>query len=63
MGIFAEKNVSSFCKNIGIYDIFNDQSFSDSLTNDVVSFEQLGPGFLSVSWKNVFLMTTFMKII
>ena len=24
--------------------IFNDQSFNDTLTNDIVSFEQLGPG-------------------
>ena len=54
---FAEKNVSSFCKcksyshfffskNISIYAIFNDQSFNDTLTNDIVSFEQLGPAFL-----------------
>ena len=30
-------------KNISIYAIFNDQSFNDMLTNDIVSFEQLGP--------------------
>ena len=24
--------------------MFNDQSFNDTLTNDIVSFEQLGPG-------------------
>ena len=51
--IFAEKNVSSckcksyshfFSKNISIYAIFNDQSFNDTLTNDIVSFEQLGRG-------------------
>ena len=23
--------------------IFNDQSFNDMLTNDIISFEQLGP--------------------
>ena len=28
-----------------IYAIFNNQSFNDMLTNDIVSFEQLGPGF------------------
>ena len=49
--VFLLKNVSSFCKcksyshffskNISI---FNDQSFNDTLTNDIVSFEQLGPG-------------------
>ena len=48
-----KKNVSSFCKcksyshffskNITIYTIYNDQSFNDKLTNNIVSFEQLGP--------------------
>ena len=33
-----------FSKNISIYTIFNDQSFDDMLTKDIVSFEQLGPG-------------------
>ena len=33
-----------FSKNISEYTIFNDQSFNDPLTNDIVSFEQLGPG-------------------
>ena len=43
---FAEKNVSSFCKcksyshffskNISIHVIFNDQSFNDTLNNDVL---------------------------
>ena len=52
--VFLLKNVSSFCKcksyshffskNISIYAIFNDQSFNNTLTNDMVSFEQLGPG-------------------
>ena len=32
-----------FSKNISVYAIFNDQSFSDALTNGMVSFEQLGP--------------------
>ena len=32
-----------FSENISIYAIFNDQSFNDSLTNDIESFEQLGP--------------------
>ena len=31
-----------FSKNISIYAIFNDQSFNNMLTNDIVSFEQLG---------------------
>ena len=33
-----------FSKNISVCAIFNDQSFNDTLTNDIVSFEQLGPG-------------------
>ena len=33
-----------FSKNISIYAIFNVQSFNDTLTNDIISFEQLGPG-------------------
>ena len=32
-----------FSKNISVYAIFNDQSFNDTLTNEIVSFEQLGP--------------------
>ena len=31
-----------FSKNISIYAIFYDQSFNDTLTNDIVSFEQMG---------------------
>ena len=32
-----------FSKNISTYAIFNDQSFNNTLTNNIVSFEQLGP--------------------
>ena len=32
-----------FSENISIYAVFNDQSFNDTLTNVIVSFEQLGP--------------------
>ena len=35
-----------FSKNISIFAVFNDQSFNDTLTNDIVSFEQLGPELL-----------------
>ena len=52
--LLLKKNVSSFCKckssshffskNFSLYAIFNDQSFNDTLTNDIVSFEQLDPG-------------------
>ena len=51
------KNVSSFCKcksyshffqqNIRIYAIFNDQSFNETLTDDIVSLEQAGPDVVS----------------
>ena len=54
--ISAEKNVSTFAnakathiffrKNIRVYAIFNDQSFNDTLTNDIVSFQQLSHGQL-----------------
>ena len=35
-----------FSKNISKYAIINAQSFNDMLTNDIISFEQLGPGKL-----------------
>ena len=48
---FLLTNVSSFCKcknyshffskNISVYALFSDQNFNDTLTNDIVSFEQL----------------------
>ena len=41
-----QKLLTFFSKNISVYAIFNDQSFNDTLTNDVVSFEQLGPALL-----------------
>ena len=39
----------SFSKNISVYAIFNDQSFNDTLINDIVSFEQFGPGLLHLN--------------
>ena len=36
-----------FSKTNSIYAVFNDQSFNDTLVNDIVSFKQLGAGF----WK------------
>ena len=32
-----------FSKTIIVYAIFDDQRFNDTLTNGIVSFEQLGP--------------------
>ena len=50
---FAEKNVSSFCtakathifsaKNFSIFAYHPNVNFNKSLTNNIVSFEQLGP--------------------
>ena len=34
-------------KMCNVYAIFNNQSFNNTLTNDIVSFEQLGPGYPS----------------
>ena len=34
-----------FQQKYSVYAIFNIQSFYDTLTNDIVSFEQLGPVF------------------
>ena len=39
----AKANRIFISKNISIYAVVNDQSFNDRLTNDIVSFEQLGP--------------------
>ena len=36
-----------FSKNISVYAIFNDRRFNDTLTNDIVTFEQPGPGTVS----------------
>ena len=43
-----------FSKIISIYAIVNDQNFNDTLTNDIDSFEQLGPDkFLSYIFTNI----------
>ena len=39
-----QKLLTFFNKNIRVYAIFNDKNFNDTLTNDIVSFEQLGQG-------------------
>ena len=42
-----------FSKNIKVYAIFNDQSFNHMLSNDIISFEQLGPDIFLISpWKH-----------
>ena len=42
----CEKLLHFFSKNNSLYAVFNDQSFNDTLTNDIVCFEQMGPGVL-----------------
>ena len=37
-----------FSAKILAHVIFNAQSFNDTLTNDIISFEQLGPGLLTL---------------
>ena len=54
-----------FSKNISVYAIFNDQSFNDTLTNDNVSFEQLGPFIndnLTFNWGKSLLLASFIII-
>ena len=43
------KLLTFFNKNISIYGNFNDHSFNNMVTNDIVSFEQLGPDLLLMS--------------
>ena len=46
-----QKLLTFFSKNISVYAIINDQSFNDTLTNVIVSFEQLGPSnFIKYSY-------------
>ena len=37
-----QKLLTFFQPNISIYAMINDQSFNDTITNNIVSFEQLG---------------------
>ena len=43
-----KKKVSPFSKNKSVYAVFNDQSFNNTLTDNIVSFEQLGPVVQSI---------------
>ena len=52
--LLKKKNAKAthvFSKNISVYALFNDQNFNDMLTNDIVSFEQVGPGGQMVLFK------------
>ena len=50
----TQKLLTFFSKNISTYAIFNYQSFKGTLTNDVISFEQLGPDVFSYFSKKTF---------
>ena len=52
-----------FSKNISIYAIFNDQSFNNMLTNNVVSFEQLGPGIMMTYGVQIFMKNKVLQIL
>ena len=43
-----QKLLTFFSKNISVHAIFNDQSLNDALTNNIVSFEQLGPDWYTI---------------
>ena len=45
-----QKLLNFFSKNISIYVIFNDQSFNDTFTTDIVSFEELGLDLYQEQW-------------
>ena len=49
-----------FSKNISVFAIFNDQSFNSMLTNDFVSFEELGPDkYFSCFLKKIYNVGTY----
>ena len=45
-----------FSKNISVYATFNDQSFNDTLTNEIVSFEQLGHMKKNTTFMIIFIL-------
>ena len=45
MSSFSKSYSHFFSKNISIYAIFNGQIFNETLTNEIVIFEQLGPDY------------------
>ena len=43
----CERHIFFSAKILAFMLIFNDQSFKDTLTNDIVSFEQMGPEIMN----------------
>ena len=48
MWVALQKLLTFFQQKISAYCISLDVNFNESLSNDIVSFEQLGPGFLKL---------------
>ena len=65
--MWVAKLLIFFSKTIRVYAIFNDQSFNDILTNDMVSFEHLGPVYCNnvicqtLSWRQINCMVNIWK--
>ena len=49
-------------KNVTVYAIIDYQSFYDMLTNDIVCFEQLGPGGLKAHFKLCFISIIYFAL-
>ena len=54
MWVAFAKHSHFFSKNISVYAIVIDQSFTDTLTKDIVSFEHLGPAVQMWGIKQLF---------
>ena len=57
-----QKLLTFFSKNISVYSIFNNRSFNDTLSNDIVSFEQLHICASDMSHNLIFLSATMSLI-
>ena len=52
-----------FSKNTSVYAIFNNQSFNDTLTDDIFSFEQLSPDHLGQEGAGCFAVLWFVACV
>ena len=57
-----QKLVTFFSKNISVYAIFDDQRFNDTLTNNIVSFEQLSPAMIHLTFVPAHLSLEFASV-
>ena len=51
-----------FSKNSSLYAIFNDQSFNDTLSNDIVRFERLGTDVWWCRWRDAFQLLNYKQV-